>query len=89
MYLAVTARAISQFPASRDLDRLAVSASVSGGLAGSSIIHNYSLPIGATKTFSQTWLADFRFGWFKYNPQTHKAFEGATPMITSSRRHRA
>ena len=52
----------------------------SGGLAGSSIIHNYSLSIGATKTFSQTWLADFRFGWFKYNPKTHKYFEGATPM---------
>ena len=47
----------------------------SGGLAGSSIIHNYSLSIGATKTFSQTWLADFRFGWFKYNPQTHKALK--------------
>jgi hypothetical protein len=54
----------------------------SGGLAGNSIIHNYSLAIGATKTFSQTWLADFRFGWFKYNPQTHKAFAGATPMNT-------
>ncbi len=52
----------------------------SGGLAGSSIIHNYSVSIGATKTLSQTWLADFRFGWFKYNPQTHKFFEGATPM---------
>ena len=52
----------------------------SGGLAGSSIIHNYSVSVGATKTLSQTWLADFRFGWFKYNPQTHKAFEGATPM---------
>ena len=51
-----------------------------GGLAGSSVIHNYSLAIGATKTLSQTWLADFRFGWFKYNPQTHKAFEGKTPM---------
>jgi hypothetical protein len=51
-----------------------------GGLAGSSVIHNYSLAIGATKSFGQTWLADFRFGWFKYNPQTHKAFEGAAPM---------
>jgi len=53
----------------------------SGGLAGSSKIHNYSVSVGVTKTFSQTWLADFRFGWFKYNPETHKAFEGATPMI--------
>ncbi len=52
----------------------------SGGLAGSSIIHNYSVSVGATKTLSQTWLADFRFGWFKYNPQTHKYFEGVAPM---------
>ncbi len=52
----------------------------SGGLAGSSNIHNYSIAIGATKTFSQTWLADFRFGWFKYNPMTQKAFTGTTPM---------
>ncbi len=51
-----------------------------GGLAGSSIIHNYSLSIGATKTLSQTWLADFRFGWFKYNPQSNKPDVGATPM---------
>jgi hypothetical protein len=51
-----------------------------GGLAGSSVIHNYSLAIGATKTFGTSWIADFRFGWFKYNPQTHKAFEGKTPM---------
>ena len=52
----------------------------SGGLAGSSIIHNYSVSVGVTKTFSQSWLADFRFGWMKYNPETHKFFEGTTPM---------
>jgi hypothetical protein len=52
----------------------------SGGLAGSSNIHNYSVSVGVTKTFSQTWLADFRFGWMHYNPQTHKFFEGTTPM---------
>jgi hypothetical protein len=53
----------------------------SGGLAGMSNIHNYSVAIGATKTFSQTWLADFRFGWFKYNPMTSKYFGGdLTPM---------
>ena len=51
-----------------------------GGLAGGSIIHNYSLAIGATKTFGTSWIGDFRFGWFKYNPQTHKAFQGQTPM---------
>ena len=50
------------------------------GLAGSSVIHNFSMSVGATKTFSNTFLSDFRFGWFKYNPQTHKAFEGLTPM---------
>ena len=52
----------------------------SGGLAGSSIIHNYSVSIGATKTFGPSWVGDFRFGWFKYNPETHKFFEGKTPM---------
>ena len=51
-----------------------------GGLAGSSIIHNYSLASGVTKTFSPSLLADFRFGYFKYNPHTHKPDEGATPM---------
>jgi hypothetical protein len=50
------------------------------GLAGSSVTHNYSLATGFTKTFSSTLLTDFRFGWFKYNPQTHKQFEGTTPM---------
>jgi hypothetical protein len=50
-----------------------------GGLAGSSITHNYSLSSGVTRTFSNTLLADFRFGWFRYNPQTHKAFEGQNP----------
>ena len=49
------------------------------GLAGSAITHNYSLATGVTKTFSNTLLADFRFGWFKYNPTTHKPDEGATP----------
>jgi hypothetical protein len=50
------------------------------GLAGSSNIHNYSVSVGATKTLSQTWLADFRFGWMHYNPQTSKYFQGTTPM---------
>ncbi len=53
-----------------------------GGLAGSSIVHNYSLASGVTKTFSTSLLADFRFGYFKYNPKTHKPDEGATPMTT-------
>jgi len=49
------------------------------GLSGSSVTHNYSLATGVTKTFSSTLLTDFRFGWFKYNPQTAKP-DGGTPM---------
>ena len=49
------------------------------GLAGSSITHNYSLASGFTKTLSTSLLTDFRFGWFKYNPQTQKP-DGGTPM---------
>ena len=51
-----------------------------GGLAGSSKVHNYSLATGVTKTFSQSLLADFRFGWFKYNPLTNKPDAGTTAM---------
>lgn len=51
-----------------------------GGLAGSSVVHNHSLAAGVTKTLSQSLLADFRFGYFKYNPHTHKPDEGTTPM---------
>lgn len=48
------------------------------GLAGSAVTHNYSLASGFTKTFSPTLLTDFRFGYFKYNPTTHKPDEGAS-----------
>jgi len=51
-----------------------------GGLSGSSITHNYSLAAGVTKTISPTLLADFRFGYFKYNPVASKPDVGATPM---------
>jgi len=51
-----------------------------GGLAGSSNVHNYSLAIGATKTFSSTLLGDFRFGFFQYNPLTNKPDAGTTAM---------
>jgi hypothetical protein len=37
------------------------------GLAGSSVIHNYSLAIGATKTLGPSWIADSA-RWFKNNP---------------------
>ena len=51
-----------------------------GGLAGSSNVHTYSLAVGATKTISPTLLADFRFGYFKYNPLTNKPDAGTTAM---------
>jgi hypothetical protein len=41
-----------------------------GGLNGSSNVHNYSLASGFTKAIGARWLTDFRFGYFKYNPQT-------------------
>jgi hypothetical protein len=42
-----------------------------GGLNGSSNVHNYSLATGFNKAIGNSWLTDFRFGWFRYNPQTH------------------
>lgn len=51
------------------------------GLSGSSVTHNYSLASGFTKTLSSTLLTDFRFGYFKYNPQTQKP-DGGTPMTS-------
>ena len=51
-----------------------------GGLAGGSNTHNYSLAAGVTKTISSSLLADFRFGYFKYNPNTFKPDAGTTPM---------
>ncbi len=59
--------------------RSEVRATVLLGLAGSSITHNYSLASGFTKTLSSSLLTDFRFGYFKYNPQTQKP-DGGTPM---------
>jgi len=51
-----------------------------GGLSGSSNVHNYSLASGVTKTFSPTLLADFRFGYFQYNPLTNKPDAGKAAM---------
>src|ERR1700687_143579 len=51
-----------------------------GGLNGSSNVHNYSLATGFTKPIRPTWLTDFRFGWFKYNPQTAYSDASASPM---------
>ena len=53
-----------------------------GGLAGGSNTHNYSVAGGLTKTFTSTLLADFRFGYFKYNPSTFKPDAGTTPMTS-------
>jgi len=49
------------------------------GLSGSSTTHNYSLAAGFNKTLSTSWLTDFRFGYFKYNPVTSKPDSGS-PM---------
>ena len=54
-----------------------------GGLSGSSITHNYSLASSVTKTFSSSLLADFRFGYFKYNPVASKPDVGKTPMTAA------
>ena len=51
-----------------------------GGLNGSSDVHNYSLAAGFTKPLGTKWLTDFRFGWFKYNPQTAYSDASASPM---------
>jgi Carboxypeptidase regulatory-like domain/TonB dependent receptor len=50
-----------------------------GGLNGSSIVHNYSLASGFTKPIGVRWLTDFRFGYFKYNPQT--AYSDGTKSV--------
>jgi hypothetical protein len=51
-----------------------------GGLNGSSNVHNYSLATGFTKPIGAKWLTDFRFGYFKYNPQTAYSDATASPM---------
>jgi Carboxypeptidase regulatory-like domain len=51
-----------------------------GGLNGSSNVHNYSLATGFTKPIGTHWLTDFRFGYFKYNPQTAYSDATASPM---------
>jgi Carboxypeptidase regulatory-like domain/TonB dependent receptor len=53
-----------------------------GGLNGSSNVHNYSLASGFTKAIGAKWLTDFRFGYFKYNPQTAYSDANKTPMDT-------
>ncbi len=51
-----------------------------GGLNGESTVHNYSLASGFDKAIGTTLLTDFRFGYFKYNPQTAYSDANQTPM---------
>ena len=53
-----------------------------GGLNGESTVHNYSLATGFNKAIGTNLLTDFRFGYFKYNPQTAYSDAGTTPMNT-------
>jgi len=51
-----------------------------GGLNGESNVHNYSLATGFDKAIGTTWLTDFRFGYFKYNPRTNYSDANQEPM---------
>ncbi len=46
------------------------------GLAGQSLIQNYSLATGFNYTLSSSLLTDFRFGYFRYNPHSTKFDQG-------------
>ena len=52
------------------------------GLAGQSLIQNYSLATGFDYTLSSTLLTDFRFGYFRYNPHSTK-FDPTAPAATA------
>ena len=47
------------------------------GLAGQSLIQNYSLATGFDYTLSSSLLTDFRFGYFRYNPHSTKFDQSA------------
>ena len=53
------------------------------GLAGQSIIENYSLATGFDYTLSGSLLTDFRFGYFRYNPHSTKFDQGNTTAATA------
>jgi hypothetical protein len=46
------------------------------GLAGQSLIQNYSVATGFNYTLSSSLLTDFRFGYFRYNPHSTKFDQG-------------
>jgi hypothetical protein len=48
------------------------------GLAGQSLINNYSLAAGFDYTLSSTLMTDFRFGYFRYNPHSTKFDQNST-----------
>jgi outer membrane receptor protein involved in Fe transport len=52
------------------------------GLAGQSVIENYSLATGFNYTLSTSLLTDFRFGFFRYNPHSTK-FDGTVAAATA------
>jgi len=53
------------------------------GLAGQSVIQNYSLATGFDYTLSTSLLTDFRFGYFRYNPHSTKFDQGNSSAATS------
>lgn len=53
------------------------------GLAGQSLINNYSLATGFNYALSTTLLTDFRFGYFRYNPHSTKFDQSATGAATA------
>lgn len=52
------------------------------GLAGQSLIQNYSLATGFNYTVSSSLLTDFRFGYFRYNPHSTK-YDGSVAAATA------
>jgi len=53
------------------------------GLAGQSLINNYSVAVGFNYTLSSTLLTDFRFGYFRYNPHSTKFDQGNATAATA------
>ncbi len=54
-------------------------AGVSNSFAGSSLARNQSLALGFAKGFGPNWLADFRFGWFRYRVAVKSRGAGIFP----------
>ena len=54
-------------------------AGLSNSFAGSSLARNQSLALGFAKGFGPNWLADFRFGWFRYRVAVKSRGAGTSP----------